>query len=75
VIEETFPVHELDRLGPQPTLNEGERVRSWRIHQLVQAGYCDEQAVALACAKVDLHVALDLRAHGCAAATALRILL
>jgi hypothetical protein len=76
VIEETFPVHPTPTWCPLATLTDVDRVLSWRILQLVHAGYGDEDSVLLACAEdVDLHEALDLRQHGCPAATAVRILL
>jgi hypothetical protein len=76
VIEETFPIHLKPTWAPLATLTDVERVLSWRILQLVHAGYGDEEAVLLACADdVDLHEALDLRKHGCPSATAVRILL
>lgn len=56
-------------------LDEAERVLLWRITRLVEAGYCAEGAVELACAAVDLHAAVDLLQRGCSADLALRILL
>lgn len=56
-------------------LDEAERVLLWRITRLVEAGYCDECAIELACSDVDLHRAVTLLERGCPAETALRILL
>ena len=76
MIEETFPIRRSPGSGPLTALSEVERVLSWRIGQLVHAGYGDEEAVILACAdEVELHRAIRLRKHGCPSVTALRILL
>ena len=51
-------------------------VLQWRYQELRRAGYEPADAVRLARrSRVDLHVAVDLLGRGCAAATALRILL
>ena len=55
---------------------EDERVARWRLEQLLRAGYDDTAAHILAdLVDVDLHLAVDLVSRGCAADTALRILL
>jgi hypothetical protein len=55
---------------------EDERVARWRLEQLLRAGYDDTAALILAdLVDVDLHLAVDLVSRGCAADTALRILL
>jgi len=55
---------------------EDERVARWRLEQLLRAGYDDTAALILAdLVDVDLHLAVDLVSQGCAADTALRILL
>jgi hypothetical protein len=55
---------------------EDERVARWRLGQLLRAGYDDTAALILAdLLDVDLHLAVDLVSQGCAADTALRILL
>ena len=59
----------------QEQLDEPERVLAWRISRLVEAGYCDEGAAALACSAVDLHSAVELVERGCPPELALRILL
>jgi hypothetical protein len=57
-------------------LSEAERVFCWRIAVLAQAGYPDEDTVALASsAHVDLHEATELIESGCPVGVALRILL
>jgi len=51
-------------------------VLRWRYEELRRAGYPPVDAARLArTGRVDLHVAVDLLRHGCAAPTALRILL
>ena len=51
-------------------------VLRWRYRELRRAGYEPVDAVRLARTRgVDLHVAVDLLAHGCATGTALQILL
>jgi hypothetical protein len=52
-----------------------EPVFHWRLEQLEAAGYDTCSAIELASRDdVDLHLALDLRARGCPAETAARIL-
>jgi len=76
VIEETFPIGGTPSDISLTSIQDSDRVLSWRIFQLSRVGYSDGEAVALACAAdVDLHMALELRARGCPAVTALRILL
>lgn len=58
----------------RPELDEAERVLLWRITRLVEAGYCDECAIEIACSSIDLHAAVDLLERGCPPETALRIL-
>ena len=59
-----------------PRLSEDERMLRWRAEELQRAGYEPLAAVELACrTDVDLHLAVDLLRQGCAAETALRILL
>jgi hypothetical protein len=54
---------------------EDEVVFRWRLEQLEHAGYDPCSAFELAGRyDVDLHLALDLRAHGCPLETAVRIL-
>ena len=51
-------------------------IEDWRFDQLVRAGWPEQQALVLAASHdVDLHIACDLLAHGCDAATAWEILL
>jgi hypothetical protein len=54
---------------------EREKVESWRLHVLIEAGYPLELAARLAASEADLHVAVELVKSGCAHATAAEILL
>ncbi len=55
---------------------EAETVLRWRFEELIRVGYDAGEAMILAShVEVDLHRAIDLVAHGCPTATALRILL
>jgi hypothetical protein len=65
-------VAQLARLEEQET----EGVLRWRFSQLLGAGYSADDALELAVhPEVDLHQATELRARGCPAETAMRILL
>ena len=58
------------------TLDETGLVESWRAEQLELAGYGAAAAAELAMRHdVDLHVAVEMLAHGCPAELALKILL
>ena len=60
-----------------PTRAERERdtVTSWRVEQLLEAGYDGEAALVLALDRdVDLHLAVSLLHRGCPADVALQIL-
>jgi hypothetical protein len=55
---------------------DGDRVRCWRLEELVRAGYSRHDALVLSGEpEVDLHLAAQLLAKGCSTETALRILL
>jgi hypothetical protein len=54
---------------------EREKVESWRLHVLLEAGFPMELAARIAASEADLHQAVDLVASGCAHATAAEILL
>jgi hypothetical protein len=55
---------------------ESERVDTWRLHVLIEAGYPVPLAEKVAAAgHVDLHRAVDLIAAGCAPGLATQILL
>jgi hypothetical protein len=58
-----------------PPLSRRSDVTSWRIDQLLRAGYDDEAALVLALDRdVDLRKAVALLDRGCPVDTALRIL-
>jgi len=62
-------------IEPEAAETEDGAVFRWRLEQLEQAGYDQCSAIELAGRHdVDLHVALELRSHGCPADTAVRIL-
>jgi hypothetical protein len=53
-----------------------DEVRTWRLEELLRAGYPKEEAFLLSGAPgVDLHLAVTLLEQGCPVETALRILL
>jgi hypothetical protein len=54
---------------------EQDRVVSWRVSQLLDAGYDGESALVIGLdSGIDLHLAVDLLRRGCAVDTALQIL-
>ena len=55
--------------------SEREKVESWRLHVLVEAGYPLPLAEKIAHSSADLHHAVDLIRQGCAPETAAEILL
>jgi hypothetical protein len=55
--------------------SEREKVVSWRLHVLVEAGYPSELADQIAHSEADLHDAVELVLAGCAHTTAAEILL
>ena len=56
--------------------SDNERVVSWRVEELIRAGYDEFDAIELALGRhVDLHKAIDLVRYGCPPETAVRILL
>ena len=60
----------------EPDYDERERVESWRLHVLIEAGYPLPLAERLAGSEADLHEAVDLIARrGCAPDLAASILL
>ena len=52
-----------------------EKVASWRLHQLIEAGYPVQLAERLAHSDADLHRAIALLEQGCDARVAAEILL
>ena len=57
---------------PQP---EREKVESWRLHVLIEAGYPPALAERLAHSDADLHRAVELVTAGCRHETAAEILI
>jgi hypothetical protein len=55
--------------------SEREKVVSWRLHVLVEAGYPSELADQIARSEADLHDAVELVLAGCTHETAAEILL
>jgi hypothetical protein len=54
---------------------EPQEIVAWRFEALLRAGYSADGAARLAVTReVDLHIALELLAHGCPESTAVRIL-
>ena len=66
--------HELIELTPTGA-TELEKVASWRLHVLIEAGYPLHIAERLAGSEVDLHFAVELVNAGCAHDVAAEILL
>jgi hypothetical protein len=54
--------------------SEREKVESWRLHVLIEAGYPLPLAEKLAHSEADLHRAVELVRAGCAFETATEIL-
>ena len=57
------------------SLSEREKVESWRLHVLIEAGYPLPLAEKLAHSDADLHQAVELTRCGCSYQTAAEILL
>jgi hypothetical protein len=55
--------------------SEVQKVESWRLHVLIEAGYPLTLAERIAHSEADLHVAVDLVQSGCRHETAAEILL
>jgi hypothetical protein len=59
----------------EPEGGEREKVASWRLHVLMEAGYPLPLAEKLAGSEADLHRAVELVGQGCTPETAVEILL
>jgi hypothetical protein len=59
----------------EQTQSEREKVESWRLHVLVEAGYPLSLAEKIAHSEADLHRAVELVSAGCTHQTAAEILL
>ena len=54
---------------------ERDKVASWRLHVLIEAGYPLPLAERLAVSEADLHIACEMLGRGCTPETAAEILL
>jgi hypothetical protein len=70
-ISEGVDMTEIVEYGP----SDRDKVASWRLHQLIEAGYPVDIAARLADSDVDLHRAVALLRQGCDARVAAEILL
>ena len=68
------PVSDMTQIV-EPDQNEREKVASWRLHVLIEAGYPLPLAERLAQSEADLHSAVELVRKGCEPKTAAEILL
>jgi len=59
----------------EPSQSERDKVESWRLHVLIEAGYPLSLAERIAASEVDLHGAVELVDRGCTPETAAEILL
>ena len=64
----------MSQLAEQPQ-SERDKVESWRLHVLIEAGYPLETAERIAASDVDLHRAVELITQGCPTEVAEKILL
>jgi hypothetical protein len=55
--------------------SEHDKVVSWRLHVLIEAGYPSELAERVARSQADLHAAVEIVVAGCTPETAAEILL
>ena len=55
--------------------SEREKVESWRLHVLIEAGFPLPLAERIAVSEADLHTAVELVSQGCKPVTAAEILL
>jgi hypothetical protein len=64
----------MSQLAEQPQ-SERDKVESWRLHVLIEAGYPLALAERVAASDVDLHHAVEILGKGCSPDTAAQILL
>ena len=69
------PVSDMTQIVEHDQQNEREKVASWRLHVLIEAGYPLPLAERLAHSEADLHSAVELVRKGCEPKTAAKILL
>ena len=68
------PVNDVTQIAEHDQ-GDREKVASWRLHVLIEAGYPLPLAERLAHSEADLHTAVDLVRKGCEPKTAAEILL
>lgn len=68
------PVNDVTQIAEHHQ-NDREKVASWRLHVLLEAGYPLPLAERLAHSEADLHTAVELVRKGCAPKTAAEILI
>jgi len=69
------PVSDMTQIVEHDQQNEREKVASWRLHVLIEAGYPLHLAERLAHSEADLHSAVELVRKGCEPKTAAEILI
>jgi hypothetical protein len=66
---------EIIEMTPTIDTTERDKVESWRLHVLIEAGFPLSLAERVAASEADLHTAVDLVDAGCTPKTAAEILL
>jgi hypothetical protein len=66
---------EIIEMTPTTVETERDKVESWRLHVLIEAGFPLSLAERVAASEADLHTAVDLVDAGCTPQTAAEILL
>jgi hypothetical protein len=66
---------EIIEITPPSIETERDKVESWRLHVLIEAGFPLPLAERVAGSEADLHTAVDLVSAGCTPQTAAEILL
>jgi hypothetical protein len=66
---------EIIEITPPSVETERDKVESWRLHVLIEAGFPLPLAERVAGSEADLHTAVDLVSAGCTPQTAAEILL
>jgi hypothetical protein len=66
---------EIIEMTPTIDTTERDKVESWRLHVLIEAGFPLSLAERVAVSEADLHTAVDLVDAGCTPKTAAEILL
>jgi hypothetical protein len=66
---------EIIEMTPVAVVTERDKVESWRLHVLIEAGFPLLLAERVAASEADLHEAVDLVRAGCTPETAAQILI